>query len=340
MPFDVFVSYRWVEPDQSWVRQELVPSLKAAGLKVFLDVEDFVPGRDLIAEMTRATTESRRTVCVITPQYFEDNKMVAFESLMARRLDPSGSDSRLIPLMFRNADLPEWLRGPIPVDWTSEQERPREWRRLLLALGSSRLDVPHPGSAPNSVLIIDQPAPERSLMPSFSWEPVNPLIIRRVLTQAITILGLAVGTGLLAKYPTVLNSVGLSMPKPEGRAQEVRDALTHSIWCGLGSFLASLLLWAQLMDTQFVLSLARVLLFASVLGLLCAAVSCIPNISPSTHGLIFTLFIAAGSIYYFVFGIAKYYWTMRKYGDVAAECLIFVLFLYILRRPLMMLLGG
>jgi hypothetical protein len=41
--YDVFVSYRWTEPDQSWVRNHLVPSLKRAGLRVCLDVEDFVP---------------------------------------------------------------------------------------------------------------------------------------------------------------------------------------------------------------------------------------------------------------------------------------------------------
>ena len=88
---DVFVSYRWVDPDQTWVREQLAPALRNSGLTVLLDVDDFVPGRDLILEMTRAGHESRRVLCVLSPDYFDGNRMVAFESLMARRLDPSGN---------------------------------------------------------------------------------------------------------------------------------------------------------------------------------------------------------------------------------------------------------
>jgi hypothetical protein len=107
--FDVFISYRWVDPDQSWVRDSLVPALKAAGLRICLDVEDFVPG--LILEINRAGGESRHALCVLSPDYFNGNHMVGFESLMARRADPSGNESKLIPLIYRKVELPEWLLG-------------------------------------------------------------------------------------------------------------------------------------------------------------------------------------------------------------------------------------
>jgi hypothetical protein len=90
--YDVFVSYRWVEPDLTWVRDELVPALNSAGLKVCFDVEDFIPGRDLILEMSRAGKQSRRAICILSPDYFEGDRFVAFESLMARRLNPSAHD--------------------------------------------------------------------------------------------------------------------------------------------------------------------------------------------------------------------------------------------------------
>jgi len=134
--FDVFVSYRWTEPDQSWVRDQLVPALKAAGLKVFLDVIDFVPGRDLMLEMTRAGGTSRHALCILSPDYFSGNRMVHFESLGALRRDPSGQESRLIPFIFRPTTLPDWFRGRIAVDWTDPGGRTREWRRLLRALGA------------------------------------------------------------------------------------------------------------------------------------------------------------------------------------------------------------
>lgn len=143
-PYDVFVSYRWVNPDQLWVQEQLVPALKRAGLKVLLDVEDFVPGRDLILEMSRAGSESRQAICVLSPDYFEGNRMAAFESLMLRRSDPSGKESRLIPLIIRETSLPEWIRGLIPITWTRPKYHLREWRKLLKVLEAKNLDAAAP----------------------------------------------------------------------------------------------------------------------------------------------------------------------------------------------------
>jgi hypothetical protein len=92
-PYDVFISYRWVEPDMSWVRSQLFPALEEAGLKVCLDVYDFVPGRDLIQEMTRAGQESRHALCIISPDYFADDRFVHYEALGARAADPAGTKS-------------------------------------------------------------------------------------------------------------------------------------------------------------------------------------------------------------------------------------------------------
>lgn len=150
--YDVFVSYRWIEPDQEWVRQQLVPALEKAGLNVLLDLDDFVPGRDLILEMERAALSSKRSICVISPDYFEGNRMVQFESLMFRRSDPSGTESRLIPLILRPTPLPERLRGLIAVDWTNPENRQREWIKLLRALNAKHINAPAPyniGRAPD-----------------------------------------------------------------------------------------------------------------------------------------------------------------------------------------------
>jgi hypothetical protein len=40
--YDVFVSYSHQDPDLTWVRQELVPRLRAAGLRVCLDPPDWM----------------------------------------------------------------------------------------------------------------------------------------------------------------------------------------------------------------------------------------------------------------------------------------------------------
>lgn len=143
--YDVFISYRWVDPEMSWVRESLTPALQAAGVRTLLDVEDFVPGRDLILEMDRAGRESRRVLCILTPAYFEGDRMVSFESLAARRKNPSGTDSRLIPFLLRPTNMPDWIRGLIPIDWTDNRGRPREWAKLLKLLEASKGSTAPPG---------------------------------------------------------------------------------------------------------------------------------------------------------------------------------------------------
>jgi hypothetical protein len=143
-PYDVFISYRWITPDKEWVREQLYPALDEAGLEVLLDVEDHVPGRDVMLEMERSKRESRRVLCVISPEYFEEGRMVGFESLMARRADPEGRYSTLIPLIVRETELPEWMRGLIPIIWTDPRDHAREWKKLLLTLGAPNLKVQPP----------------------------------------------------------------------------------------------------------------------------------------------------------------------------------------------------
>jgi len=127
----------------SWVRNELVPALRAAGLQVCLDVEDFVPGRDPIQEMTRAGQESRHALCIMSPDYFANNRFVQLEALSARAGDPAGTQSSLIPFILREVDPPLWARL-IPVRWTTPEARPTEWKKLLRTLGAKNLDAPPP----------------------------------------------------------------------------------------------------------------------------------------------------------------------------------------------------
>lgn len=144
--YDVFISYRWISPDKEWVREELYPALRNAGLKICVDVEDFIPGRDLILEMDRASETSRHVLCILTPEYFTDGRLVEFESLSARRRDPSGKDSFLIPLILKETTLPGTIRGLVPINWVRQEDREREWQKLLRVLGAPNLKANPPRS--------------------------------------------------------------------------------------------------------------------------------------------------------------------------------------------------
>jgi len=144
-PYDVFVSYRWTDPDQSWVREHLVPALERAGLRVCLDVRDFKPGVDSLLEMDRALHQSRKAVCVLSPEYFDARRHTNFEVLWLRHADPGAVAGRLIPLILRPTELPTWIAGPVAVDWTGG-DLAGEWRKLLAALGAPTPEAPAPAA--------------------------------------------------------------------------------------------------------------------------------------------------------------------------------------------------
>jgi hypothetical protein len=191
---DVFVSYRWVSPEQEWVRDALAPALRAAGLKPIVDVEDFVPGRDLTLEMQRAVQTSRHTLCVVTPAFCDGERKSHLETLLTRDRDPTGAASALVPLLLKTAELPLWMRTLVPVDWREPAARVREWGKLLDLLGAPRRDVPPPGSP------FDEPAaPPAARAPAPAAVPgtgITDGVVRIALGDAGEVIG---GTGALRR---------------------------------------------------------------------------------------------------------------------------------------------
>ncbi|KAK7918535.1 hypothetical protein WMY93_009819 [Mugilogobius chulae] len=68
--YDAFVSYN--VHDEEWVYHELVPELEERqGWKLCLHHRDFEPGREILENITDAIYSSRKTLCVISPQYLQ-----------------------------------------------------------------------------------------------------------------------------------------------------------------------------------------------------------------------------------------------------------------------------
>jgi hypothetical protein len=95
---DFFVSYRRQEPDRSWVTRQLVPSLRAASVTVFLDDDDFRLGEPLISAMTRGVEVSRYTLAVLSDAYLRSS-FTEIESLMAEHLGLEEAQARLLAVM-------------------------------------------------------------------------------------------------------------------------------------------------------------------------------------------------------------------------------------------------
>jgi hypothetical protein len=96
--YDVFISYRHQDPDQTWVRTRLMPRLGLAGLRVCLDIESFRLGAPLVLEMGRAVESSTYTLAVISPAYMEST-FTELESVLAEHLGLEERERRLIVVM-------------------------------------------------------------------------------------------------------------------------------------------------------------------------------------------------------------------------------------------------
>uniref|UniRef100_A0AAX7SQ93 TIR domain-containing protein n=1 Tax=Astatotilapia calliptera TaxID=8154 RepID=A0AAX7SQ93_ASTCA len=106
--YDAFVSYN--VHDEAWVCGELLPELEGQqGWKLCLHHRDFEPGKPIVENITEAIYSSRKTICVISPNYlqsewcskeiqmasyrlFDEHKdvliMVFLEDIPAKQLSP------------------------------------------------------------------------------------------------------------------------------------------------------------------------------------------------------------------------------------------------------------
>lgn len=118
---DVFVSYRRHEPDRSWVKHRLVPALRAGGVRVYLDDDDFRLGEPLIDAMTRGVEVSRYTVAVLTRAYLVSS-FTEIESLMAEHLGLENAQIRLLAVMREPVTPRLSMRLRIWLDMTDDAD--------------------------------------------------------------------------------------------------------------------------------------------------------------------------------------------------------------------------
>ncbi len=141
MQYNVFISHR--SDDKPWVRT-LALNLQKAGLKVFLDEWELVPGDSFIAGLEQGLEISHSGVLVCTPGAMESDWVrVEYDRLMTHRAS-RGKGFRLVPIVL-DPDAPKFpfLNCIHHVDF-SQPERYREsFARLLCGLKGEP-----PGPAP------------------------------------------------------------------------------------------------------------------------------------------------------------------------------------------------
>ena len=113
--YDVFISYRHVEPDKAYAC-ELLETLESRKLRAAIDFRDFRPNEHFLSEMERCIKESRFVLCVVTAAYL-DSDHCSEEAIISKTLDMAERRKRIVPLIFERVELPVWLHGLVGIDF-------------------------------------------------------------------------------------------------------------------------------------------------------------------------------------------------------------------------------
>jgi tetratricopeptide (TPR) repeat protein len=105
---DFFISYTKI--DTTWA-EWIAWQLEDAGFSVVLQVWDFKAGCNFILEMNKAIKETRRTIAIYSPEFFQ-SLMTQSEWAATLIRDPAGTDEQLIPVRVRECK-PDGLLAPI-----------------------------------------------------------------------------------------------------------------------------------------------------------------------------------------------------------------------------------
>lgn len=138
--YDAFISYRRQPPDQEFARQ-LLQDLEAAGYRVAIDVRDFRLGVPILEELERCIRQSRFTLLVASPRYFQSS-IAEIEPVILQVLDIAERQRRLIPLVQQQAEFPTWLKLITGIDFTDERPLVPPLEKLKQALGQPATDTP------------------------------------------------------------------------------------------------------------------------------------------------------------------------------------------------------
>jgi hypothetical protein len=113
--YDVFISYRHVEPDKTHAC-ELLETLESHKLRAAIDFRDFRPNEHFLSEMERCIKQSRFVLCVVTAAYL-DSDHCSEEAIISKTLDMTERRRRIVPLIFEQVELPVWLHGLVGIEF-------------------------------------------------------------------------------------------------------------------------------------------------------------------------------------------------------------------------------
>ncbi|RQV93386.1 toll/interleukin-1 receptor domain-containing protein, partial [bacterium] len=129
--YDVFVSYS--HKDSEWVHNWLLPNLKAAGVELCIDRDDFDPGAPAIVNMEEAVKRSNKTLGVMTKDWI-DSEWADYEALLTRSKDPAGRRRQFVPILLKDCELPDRISMLTYLNFRDSGNHDHELLRLINTL--------------------------------------------------------------------------------------------------------------------------------------------------------------------------------------------------------------
>jgi len=143
---DFFISYN--SRDKEWA-EWVAYQLEEANYTLIIQAWDFLAGDLFVREMHQASIECKRTIAIISPNYF-DSRFTYAEWAAAFAQDPLGEHGILLPVRVEKFDPPGLLKAIAYIDLV-KLDRDEARKKLLQGVRRERRkpkeEPPFPGTA-------------------------------------------------------------------------------------------------------------------------------------------------------------------------------------------------
>ena len=135
--YDAFLSYRHQDPDSDFA-WDLWRRLTDHGYRIAIDENDFHSAFTFLEEIERCVKDSRYTLAVISPRYFESGN-TAEELIFTQIMDMNDRTRTLIGLILEEVDkMPAWLYSRGNINFASRRGPLDPFEKLVRDLGEPR----------------------------------------------------------------------------------------------------------------------------------------------------------------------------------------------------------
>ena len=180
---DFFISYN--KTDKDWA-EWIAWQLEEAGYSTTIQAWDFRAGGNFVLDMQKATTNCKRTIAVLSPNYLS-SKFTAPEWAAAFSLDPTGEQQKLLPVRVKECN-PQGLLGPIIYTDLVGKAAATARKLLLDAVKVDRLKPTRPVPFPGEKSRKKATPPAFPAIHSSKASTSNPQIKKKQLSEANKLL--------------------------------------------------------------------------------------------------------------------------------------------------------